>query len=112
MMPTGPGFFNGAGGGGQIYTFENQKVLASTIPWVQAGRVAAAHQQSSRAGRFGARFASESSHRRDRLGPGRGSRAIPAALITSDKRVPEILTRDHEKIRLEDRPAPAPAVQR
>src|SRR5215472_677610 len=37
MKPTGPGFLNGAGGGGQIYTFENQKVLAADIPWVQQG---------------------------------------------------------------------------
>ena len=38
MKPTGPGFLNGAGGGGQIYTFENQKVLAADIPWVQQGQ--------------------------------------------------------------------------
>jgi nicotinate dehydrogenase subunit B len=29
------GFLNGVGGGGQIYGFENQRVVAAAIPWVQ-----------------------------------------------------------------------------
>jgi CO/xanthine dehydrogenase Mo-binding subunit len=32
--PTNMGLGNGTGGGGQIYPFENQKVVSSTIPWV------------------------------------------------------------------------------
>ena len=34
MKPTAVGAFNGAGAGGQIYNFENQRVIGSTIPWV------------------------------------------------------------------------------
>jgi nicotinate dehydrogenase subunit B len=33
-QPNSPGLGNGTGGGGQIYRFENQKVVASMIPWV------------------------------------------------------------------------------
>jgi nicotinate dehydrogenase subunit B len=32
--PTSTGLGNGTGGGGQIYNFDNQKVVASMIPWV------------------------------------------------------------------------------
>ena len=56
LRATTPGFSNGAGGGGQIYTFENQKVVAAAIPWVQQDQWPLANQQSSRAGRFGARL--------------------------------------------------------
>jgi nicotinate dehydrogenase subunit B len=33
-QPTGPGLGNGTGGGGQIYRFDNQKVVAASIPWM------------------------------------------------------------------------------
>ena len=35
IKPTGPGAPNGTGGGGDIYTFDHQKVVAALIPWVQ-----------------------------------------------------------------------------
>jgi nicotinate dehydrogenase subunit B len=35
LKGTTEGFQNGIDGGGQIYTFENQKVVAALIPWVQ-----------------------------------------------------------------------------
>jgi nicotinate dehydrogenase subunit B len=35
IKSTGPGNSNGTGGGGDIYTFDHQKVVASLIPWVQ-----------------------------------------------------------------------------
>jgi len=34
MKPTAAGFSNGTGGGGQIYNLENQRVVASMVPWV------------------------------------------------------------------------------
>ena len=34
LKPTAVGFPNGAGGAGQIYNFENQRVVASMLPWV------------------------------------------------------------------------------
>src|SRR5215467_3719798 len=36
MKPTSDGNSNGTQGGGEIYTFENQKCAAPLIPWVQA----------------------------------------------------------------------------
>jgi CO/xanthine dehydrogenase Mo-binding subunit len=35
MKPGGQGSSNGQGGGGQAYSFENSKVVAALIPWVQ-----------------------------------------------------------------------------
>jgi nicotinate dehydrogenase subunit B len=34
LKPNSVGFGNGAGAGGEIYTFDNQKVAAALIPWV------------------------------------------------------------------------------
>jgi CO/xanthine dehydrogenase Mo-binding subunit len=34
QKPTAAGFPNGNAGGGEIYKFDNQKVMASVIPWV------------------------------------------------------------------------------
>jgi len=49
LKPSGPGFLNGAGGGGQIYTFENQKSPGGKYPLGAARSMASANQQSSRA---------------------------------------------------------------
>jgi nicotinate dehydrogenase subunit B len=35
LKATAAGFLNGTGGGGQIYTFDNQRIVAADIPWVQ-----------------------------------------------------------------------------
>jgi nicotinate dehydrogenase subunit B len=35
LKTTSEGFLNGVGGGGQIYGFENQRVVAAAISWVQ-----------------------------------------------------------------------------
>lgn len=35
MKPSGQGSSNGQGGGGQAYSFENAKVVAALVPWVQ-----------------------------------------------------------------------------
>jgi CO/xanthine dehydrogenase Mo-binding subunit len=109
MKPTGPGFLNGAGGGGQIYTFENQKVLAANIPWVQQGQWPIRTSNLRAPGDLARVFASESTI--DEIAADQHVDPVQFRLryLTSDKRVSEILTTTAKQAGWTDRPAPAPA---
>jgi CO/xanthine dehydrogenase Mo-binding subunit len=109
MKPTGPGFLNGAGGGGQIYTFENQKVLAADIPWVQQGQWPLRTSNLRAPGDLGRVFASESTI--DEIAADQHADPLQFRLryLTSDKRISEILVATAKKAGWTDRPSPAPA---
>ncbi len=107
MKPTGPGFLNGAGGGGQIYTFENQKVVASDIPWVQQGQWPLRTSNLRAPGDLARVFASESTI--DEIASDLRQDPVQFRLryLTSDKRVSDVLTATAKKAGWTDRPAPA-----
>ncbi|HWZ54528.1 MAG TPA: molybdopterin cofactor-binding domain-containing protein [Verrucomicrobiae bacterium] len=107
MKPTGPGFLNGAGGGGQIYTFENQKVLAANIPWVQQGQWPLRTSNLRAPGDLARVFASESTI--DEIAADQHVDPVQFRLryLTSDKRISEILTATANKAGWTARPAPA-----
>ena len=108
MKPTGPGFLNGAGGGGQIYTFENQKVLAADIPWVQQQGQWPLRTSNLRApGDLARVFASESTI--DEIAADHKIDPVDFRLryLTSDKRIPDILNATVSKAGWTPRPAPA-----
>ena len=107
MKPTGPGFLNGAGGGGQIYTFENQKVQASNIPWVQQGQWPLRTSNLRAPGDLARVFASESTI--DEIASDLKVDPVQFRLryLTSDKRISEILFATAKKAGWADRPAPA-----
>jgi CO/xanthine dehydrogenase Mo-binding subunit len=107
MKPTGPGFLSGAAGGGQIYTFENQKVMASDIPWVQQGQWPLRTSNLRAPGDLGRVFASESTI--DEIAADHHVDPVQFRLryLTSDKRIPEILTATAKRAGWTDRPAPA-----
>jgi nicotinate dehydrogenase subunit B len=109
LKPTGPGFLNGAGGGGQIYTFENQKVLAANIPWVQQGQWPLRTSNLRAPGDLARVFASESTI--DEIASDLHVDPVQFRLryLTSDKRISEILIATAKKAVWTDRPAPAPA---
>jgi CO/xanthine dehydrogenase Mo-binding subunit len=109
MKPSGAGFLNGAGGGGQIYTFENQKVLAADIPWVQQGQWPLRTSNLRAPGDLGRVFASESTI--DEIAADQHADPLQFRLryLTSDKRVSEILVATAKKAGWTDRPSPAPA---
>jgi len=109
LKPTGPGFLNGAGGGGQIYTFENQKVLAANIPWVQQGQWPLRTSNLRAPGDLARVFASESTI--DDIASDLHVDPVQFRLryLTSDKRISEILIATAKKAVWTDRPAPAPA---
>jgi CO/xanthine dehydrogenase Mo-binding subunit len=107
MKPSGPGFLNGAGGGGQIYTFENQKVLAASVPWVQQGQWPLRTSNLRAPGDLARVFASESTI--DEIAADQHVDPVQFRLryLTSDKRISEILTTTAQKAGWTDRPAPA-----
>ncbi len=107
MKPTTPGFLNGAGGGGQIYTFENQKVLAANIPWVQQGQWPLRTSNLRAPGDLARVFASESTI--DEIAADLRIDPVQFRLryLTSDKRISEILVATAKKAGWTDRPSPA-----
>jgi nicotinate dehydrogenase subunit B len=109
LKPTGPGFLNGAGGGGQIYTFENQKVLAANIPWVQQGQWPLRTSNLRAPGDLARVFASESTI--DEIASDLHVDPVQFRLryLTSDKRISEILIATAKKAGWNDHPSPAPA---
>jgi CO/xanthine dehydrogenase Mo-binding subunit len=108
MKPTGPGFLNGAGGGGQIYTFENQKVVASNIPWVQQGQWPLRTSNLRAPGDLARVFASESTI--DEIAADQRVDPVQFRLryLTSDKRVSDILVATAKQAGWTDHVAPAP----
>ena len=106
MKPSGPGFLNGAGGGGQIYTFENQKVLAASIPWVQQGQWPLRTSNLRAPGDLARVFASESSI--DEIAADQHVDPLQFRLryLTSDKRISEILVATAKQAGWTARPAP------
>jgi nicotinate dehydrogenase subunit B len=107
MKPTGPGFLNGVAGGGQIYTFENQKVLAADIPWVQQGQWPLRTSNLRAPGDLARVFASESTI--DEIAADHQIDPVQFRLryLTSDKRIPEVLLATTKKAGWTDRPARA-----
>jgi nicotinate dehydrogenase subunit B len=107
MKPTGAGFLNGAGGGGQIYTFENQKVLAADIPWVQQGQWPLRTSNLRAPGDLARVFASESTI--DEIAADQHVDPVQFRLryLTSDKRISEILVATAKQAGWTDRPSPA-----
>jgi CO/xanthine dehydrogenase Mo-binding subunit len=109
LTPTTPGFLNGAGGGGQIYTFENQKVLAANIPWVQKGDWPLRTSNLRAPGDLARVFASESMI--DDIASYLHVDPVQFRLryLTSDKRISEVLVATAKQAGWTDRPSPGPA---
>jgi nicotinate dehydrogenase subunit B len=108
LKPSGPGFLNGAGGGGQIYTFANQKVLAANIPWVQQGQWPLRTSNLRAPGDLARVFASESTI--DDIASDLHVDPVQFRLryLTSDKRISEILVATTKRAGWTDHLSPAP----
>ena len=109
LKPSGPGFLNGAGGGGQIYAFENQKVLAANIPWVQQGQWPLRTSNLRAPGDLARVFASESTI--DEIAADQHVDPVQFRLryLTGDKRISNILMATAKQAGWTDRAAPAAA---
>jgi CO/xanthine dehydrogenase Mo-binding subunit len=104
-----PGFPNGTGGGGQIYTFENQKVLAAAIPWVQEDPMPLRTSNLRAPGDLTRVFASESFM--DEIASSIGVDPVQFRLryLTGNPRAVDVLLAAAKKADWKDRPSPAPA---
>jgi nicotinate dehydrogenase subunit B len=108
LKPTTLGFLNGVGGGGQIYTFENQKVQTSDIPWVQQGQWPLRTSNLRAPGDLARVFASESTIDEIAADLHVDPVQFRQRYLTSDKRISEVLAATVKKAGWTDRPAPAP----
>ncbi len=88
----GQGALNGTGGGGDTYTFENQRIVAAAIPWVQPDPTPLRTSPLRAPGRPGARVRQRIVHGRTRGGSERRSAGVPAAIRREEparRRLPE-----------------------
>lgn len=106
LRATNPGFSNGAQGGGQIYKFENQKVVAASIPWVQENEWPLRTSNLRAPGDLARVFASECFL--DEVASSLGADPVQFRLryLTGDKRTAEVLTAAAKKSGWVDRPSP------
>jgi CO/xanthine dehydrogenase Mo-binding subunit len=109
LQANEPGFLNGASGGGQIYAFENQKVLAAAIPWLQKDPWPLRTSNLRAPGDLARIFASESFM--DEIASSLGIDPVQFRLryLASDKRLNDVLMAAVKQAAWKDRPSPAPA---
>jgi nicotinate dehydrogenase subunit B len=109
MKPTADGNSNGTQGGGEMYTFENQKCAAPLIPWVQPDETPLRTGYLRAPGDIGRCFASESfmdeiaaDHRVDPV-------QFRMRYLGQNKRGADALTAVTKQARWQERPSPAEA---
>ncbi len=109
IKPTSvPGNGNGTSGGGQIYTFENQKVVASTIPWIWPDPMPLRTSNLRAPGDVARTFASETAI--DEIASSIGADPVEFRLrYITDKRIIDVLNAAAKQMNWTSRPSPAPA---
>jgi CO/xanthine dehydrogenase Mo-binding subunit len=106
--PTGAGLGNGTGGGGQIYRFDNQKVVASTIPWVWPEPMPLRTSNLRAPGDLARCFASESAI--DEIAAMLRIDPVEFRLrYLTDKRIVDVLNAAAKQAQWKSRPSPAGA---
>jgi nicotinate dehydrogenase subunit B len=109
MRPTGQGNMNGANGGGEIYAFDNQKVVAAAIPWIHPDPTPLRTSNLRAPGDLARSFASESFM--DEIASGLAVDAVQFRLryLSSNKRPMEALLAATKRAGWQERPLPARA---
>lgn len=109
LKPKAQGNTNGTQGGGQFYSFENQKVVAALIPWVHPDETPLRTSNLRAPGDLARTFASESFM--DEIAAGLGVDPVQFRLryLTDNKRMTEVLLAAAQKAGWQERPSPAPA---
>jgi CO/xanthine dehydrogenase Mo-binding subunit len=108
LKPSGQGNLNGAGGGGDIYAFENQKVVAAGIPWMQPDPTPLRTSNLRAPGELARCFASESFM--DEIASSQGIDPVHFRLryLGDNKRATEALLAATKKAEWKERASPAP----
>jgi nicotinate dehydrogenase subunit B len=109
MQPKADGNSNGTQGGGEMYTFENQKCAAPLIPWVQADETPLRTGYLRAPGDIARCFASESFI--DEIAADQKVDPVQFRMryLGENKRGAEALTAVVKKTAWQGRPSPAPA---
>ena len=109
MKPTSDGNSNGTQGGGEMYTFENQKCAAPLIPWVQADETPLRTGYLRAPGDIARSFASESFM--DEIAADLRVDPVQFRLryLSENKRGADALSAVARQARWQERPSPAPA---
>jgi nicotinate dehydrogenase subunit B len=109
MKPTGDGNSNGTQGGGEMYTFENQKCSAPLIPWMQADETPLRTGYLRAPGDIARAFASESFM--DEIAADLRVDPVQFRLryLSENKRGADALSAVARQARWQERPSPAPA---
>jgi nicotinate dehydrogenase subunit B len=108
LTGKGQGALNGTGGGGDTYTFENQRIVASAIPWVTPDPTPLRTSPLRAPGDLARVFASESFM--DELASNAGADALQFRLkyAANNKRATDCLSAVAKLANWQERPAPAP----
>ncbi len=107
IKPRTQGHQNGAGAGGDIYDFENQKVMSTAIPWIFDDPIPLRTSNLRAPGELARCFASESFI--DEIASSLGVDPLQFRLrYLSDKRTMEAILAATKKAGWQARPSPAP----
>jgi CO/xanthine dehydrogenase Mo-binding subunit len=109
IEPTNFGNPNGAGGGGEIYNFENMKIESKTIPWMFAEPMPLRTASLRSPGEPPRVFATESFVDEIAAEVHIDPVQFRLAYLKNDKRIVEALRTVAEKSGWKERPSPAPA---
>lgn len=109
LKANGQGASNGVGGGGDTYTFDNQRIVASSIPWVQPDPTPLRTSPLRAPGDLARMFASESFM--DELAAAQNVDALQFRMryASNNKRATDALAAVSKLANWQARPAPAPA---
>jgi nicotinate dehydrogenase subunit B len=108
IKPKGPGIPNGTDGGGEIYSFDNQRVVAAAIPWLHDDPTPLRTSNLRAPGDLARVFASESFI--DEVASGVRMDPVQFRLryLGGNKRATEALLAATKKAGWQERPSPAP----
>ena len=109
LKPTAQGNSNGSQSGGEIYAFENQKVVAALIPWVHPDETPLRTSNLRAPGQLARCFASESFM--DEIASELRVDPVQFRLryLSNNKRATEVLLAATKKAEWKERPSPAPS---
>ncbi len=109
LKPKAQGNSNGTQSGGEIYAFDNQKIVAALIPWVHPDETPLRTSNLRAPGDLARCFASESFM--DEIASDLGVDPVQFRLryLSNNKRATEALLAATKKAEWKERPSPAPA---
>jgi nicotinate dehydrogenase subunit B len=109
LKTVNPGIPNGTGGGGEIYEFDNQKVVAAVIPWAQDEPTPLRTSNLRAPGDLARSFASESFLDEIAAELGVDPAQLRLRYLKNNKRATDVLVAVMKSAQWKERPSPAAA---